>query len=277
MGEINNPTGGGGGGGGLTVTQFDVGTLGIPSIAQLSPFTGNLLSANLMGQKIAGNSYGANMRDIGDISIAAGGSADQADPTSAVPIFRVQRRAYTIASGASGNSRDVNGFTSRFARTSNGPFFPWILWYRFGLGNVNQKNDGRFFMGAAPNSDLDVTAAGGVGAFVNVAGIGKEDADANIQFIYNDNAGLVTKVDTGYVYANSLTTIFDLFVSFNGTDVAIRLDDLINTVTSSNSANANIPSLDTRLNLQFALGGGSLSAGFATLCLCQACYYQPIG
>lgn len=273
MGSITNPTSGGSSG--LTVSAFDVGTLGIPAIDQISPFTGRLYSADLWGQLVGATTFGNTQDSIGALSVAAFGNNDLPDPTSAVPIFRVQRRRATVFNASSINIRDVNSASSRFARTSNTPFFPWIIWQRFGFGNTG-KTDGRFFQGVASNADLNVTAAL-PSTFFNIAGIGKDDSDTNIQFMYNDNAGVATKVDTGFVYATSMTTIFDLFVSFDGTNVAVRLIDLINGADVIDTQNSNIPAIDTRLNLQGVWGGGSLTVGFVTICMNAWGYYQPIG
>lgn len=274
MGSITNPISGGGGGG-LAVAAFDIGTLGIPAIDQIPPFTGRLYSASLWGQLVGATMFGNTQDSIGALSVAAFGNNDIPDPASAVPIFRIQRRRATVFNASSINIRDVNSASSRFARTSNAPFFPWIIWQRFGFGNTG-KTDGRFFQGVATNGDLNVTATL-PSAFINIAGIGKDDSDANIQFMYNDGAGAATKVDTGFVYAASMTTIFDLFVSFDGTNVAVRLIDLINGVDATDTQNANIPNIDTRLNLQGVWGGGSLTVGFVTICMNAWGYYQPIG
>jgi hypothetical protein len=88
-------------------------------------------------------------------------------------------------------------------------------------------------------------------AFTDCIGVGKDAADTNLQLIYNDSAGVATKVDLGVVFpANTQNTdVYDLRVSCYPNDTVLywslyreNTGDMV-----EGSVNTNIPSTTTFL------------------------------
>lgn len=60
-------------------------------------------------------------------------------------------------------------------------------------------------------------------SLVNLVGLGKDTGDTNLQFMYNDNAGTATKVDTGIALATSDVIEFRMFCPSGGANITFAV------------------------------------------------------
>lgn len=271
MGSINNP----GASGGVTgLADETIGTLSIPITEVVAPNIAAPFVGSNFGSVFGGVTYRYNASNTGSLSMAAlGGTPTAADPTSNALLSRIARRVQSSGAGIGFSTTLFDAmFQPFFARTTGAPFVPWALFHRFGLEN-GTKLDGRLFTGMSRVGASNIAA--GLLAMQDIIGIGKDDADANFQFIHNDNAGNATVTDTGIVVQTGV--IYDLYIYATDGNLAMKFFDIQNPAAfASIDAALNIPTLDVSLRYTHAFGNGNLTApAFETVPL-DAWYYGSI-
>lgn len=99
------------------------------------------------------------------------------------------------------------------------------LYWEFLL--VNTKSDQTFFIGWAPGTvSLGNTVV--PSALINMVGFGKDQGDANLQFMVNNGAGTATKIDTGIAWSS-----FGTFANRHLLSVRLDCDAAGNTITAT--------------------------------------------
>jgi hypothetical protein len=134
---------------------------------------------------------------------------------------------------------------------------------RFGYyapgGTVPVRN--RFFCGYTSNSGLNIGLVDGTfDAMPNVWGVGKDDLDTNIQFITNDAAGNITKVDTGIAYseAGAANKLLYLYCYTAWQSDLVRLILLLKDtgVSVSQDFTTNLSARDTDMMFHYSMNEG---------------------
>ena len=107
---------------------------------------------------------------------------------------------------------------------------------------------------------------------VNMVGMGWDNGDTNIQFMYNDGTGAATKVDLGASFPRPAVaddTLYEVILfSPPGTtqSVGYMITDLKNDVSTSGVVTTNLPSTTTLLapNAWVSVGGTSSVIGIVS-------------
>jgi hypothetical protein len=86
-------------------------------------------------------------------------------------------------------------------------------------------------------------AAANISPLLDLVGFGRDTADANLQFMYNDNTGSATKIDLGASFARSSSDLYEtfFFCSPNASVIYYAATNRTSGATVSGSVNTNLP------------------------------------
>lgn len=182
---------------------------------------------------------------------------------------RIEYLVTTAATTAVASFRN-NG---QFFAAGTGSFGGYLSIIRWGPATGVTNTTKRAFSGvigssAAP-TDIQPSTQ------VNIAGMGWDAADANIQFMHNDGSGTATKVDTGIPRASAdRSSVYEIatYVAAGTTDVNWQITDLVSGAVASGVATTNVPAASTMLgqNTWTSVGGTSAVTGVAIM----SCYFE---
>lgn len=215
----------------------------------------------------AGNS--TTVGALGSIAPSAIGTATAANvaTTNLYSMMRcIEYLVTTAAATAIAGFRSSTGQFFRGAAAGQGGFHMVCRW---GAATGVATATNRCFIGLRQvGTPTDVEPS----SLANILGVGWDAADANIQFMCNDAAGVATKIDLGAglpVPTVDRTSVFEveIFCAPNGTAVFYEVTNLTTGATASGSAAADLPAATILLAPHgwMSVGGTSSVIGLALM------------
>jgi hypothetical protein len=85
--------------------------------------------------------------------------------------------------------------------------------------------------------------------FLNCIGVGKDSGESNLSFLYNDNVGLCSKIDTGFSVSSTSVFRLTIYIPPVGTTMYMTLEKISTTSIQSvnSSRSVNLPAIGTFL------------------------------
>lgn len=213
-----------------------------------------------------GTQWRVTFDDSGYAPVEQSGNGTQNHPfdTSATTDFNSLNYRFCTASGApracsgfrSGGSDAQHFFKTSASAANSGGFKRSII-----FGVLVQDNDGQAFFGecvAGENPCAD--GLNNPSTFFNTFGFGKDDTDANLQFMHNDGSGVAVKVDTGVTVASLIGKILKLEIDVprGGASATARLIDAgTGTTLAENTAVSEIPVATISMDWCVAINNGA--------------------
>lgn len=169
------------------------------------------------------------------------------------------------ATAVAGMRSQANQFTVGGTAANRGGFHLVAVWGpATGVANATH----RAFVGMRPTGvPTDVEAS----VLTDMVGMGWDAADANVQFLHNDSAGVATKIDLGAAFpvpAVDRTTIYRITMfSPPGTtqSVSYQIENLDTAASATGTVTTNLPGTAAPIapTVQMSVGGTSTVVGVA--------------
>lgn len=157
---------------------------------------------------------------------------------------------FTLGTGTvAGNTSGVRDPAAYYHRGSAAGRGGWFIACRFAVETF--ASDIQVLLGLTAAT---TALAGEASAYTNMVGIGKDAADANWQFMYNDASGTATKINT--TIAVNATDVLDFFCFAppNGTEVHFELRNaMTGALLASATATTDLPVNTTMLTARASL------------------------
>lgn len=153
-------------------------------------------------------------------------------------------RTTTAAINSSASQRCDDVFLRVYRTTTSGA---GGFSYRSMIALSTSRATQRLFVGVksgttAPGASTDPSA------MTDIVGIGKDEADANLQVMHNDASGAATKVDLGVTVASLQDKLLDVLIATNSDgSVTVTVENLTDGTSYTATATTNLPTVDTRL------------------------------
>lgn len=185
-------------------------------------------------------------------------------PVLAVGSLRSSTRRAIVTSAATANSAsELRATTTRCWRGDAPGLGGFFVPFRFGCSSAVAGQ--RLFVGLMSITTAIATTQDPA-ALTNVIGIGNAAADANLQILHNDGAGVATKVNLGAAFpvpssVNNAMYDLTLFAAANATSIGWRVARLdTGAVASGNIVTADIPASTTFLAPHFYINNNAVAA-----------------
>jgi hypothetical protein len=208
----------------------------------------------------AGNS--TTVTTFGAAALTATGTATGANVATTNRHTWMKRVEYLVTSATSTAVAGWRLAANQYARggSAGDGGFHFICQWGPATGVATTSN--RAFVGLSNNTNAptDVNPS----TLVDIIGMGWDSADTNIQFLYNDNGGTASKLDTGLpVPTVDRTKVYELvmFCSPNGSAIHFEITDIVEGGSSYvGTVNTNIPSSTTLLSPRGYMSAGGTSS-----------------
>jgi hypothetical protein len=156
-------------------------------------------------------------------------------------------RRFRVASAASaGSAASIRGSSTLVWRGNAAGLGGFHMMCHWGLSTALSGQ--RCFVGLM-NQTTAPGAAADISPLLDMVGFGRDTADANLQFMYNDNSGSATKVDLGASFARSSSDLLETFIYCppNGSIIYYVAENRTSGASASGSVNTNLPTATTFL------------------------------
>lgn len=204
-----------------------------------------------------------SLGDYNDGSTSLGG-ATAGVGTAATLLDRLSHREGSVGGGTGANFAFKQLFNPGIFRRPSGTAYAGShkCTMRGGFPTAGQHADSRLFVGLV-NSVGGVVVDIGNGAntlnnLINMVGIVKDDADANLFFAQNDASGTIDKVDTGITYASIINHLLRISIELLwGSDaIIVTIEDLDNGAAATHTFTTGLMSGNIELAAQFGANRG---------------------
>jgi hypothetical protein len=176
------------------------------------------------------------------------------------------RRFRIASSAAAGNVASIRGSSTLVWRGNAANLGGFHFMCHWGL-STNFSGQ-RCFVGLMGQTTAPGAAAD-VSALTNLIGFGRDTADTNLQFMYNDNSGSASKIDLGASFARSTTDLLEVFMfcAPNGSTIYYVAENKTAGVSTSGSVNTDLPSSTTFLDFHLWTENNATSSAAQLDCL----------
>jgi hypothetical protein len=200
---------------------------------------------------------------IGQIAPTATGTAT-ARTIATTNSFTWQKRIGFVSAAAISSSSGLRSAVLQVGLSNISNAGGFFFQTRFGISDAALVPTARTFVGLT-SSTLTLPSAGEPSILTNIIGMGHDSTDANFQIMFNDGAGVATKIDLGTDFTKSPTVATDmyhliLYAAPNSTTVFYEVRNIRLGVASSGSINTNIPAVNQLLTWQLWRNTGSTAA-----------------
>ena len=207
---------------------------------------------------------GTTVTSLGWPAITGQGTATAATVGTGNRRSNMQRIEYLVTTpsttAVAGARMNSNGFAVNGSSSWEGGFFGFM---HGGPSTGLTNSSHRFFMGmgdTSASSDVEPST------LTNIAGIGWDAADANVQFMHNDGSGTATKIDLGASFAVPSTdraTIYRLrLFAPPGTTrtLSYEVTELESGAVASGTVTTNLPAASSYITPKMYASVGGVSA-----------------
>ena len=207
---------------------------------------------------------GTTVTSLGWPAITGQGTATAATVGTGNRRSNMQRIEYLVTTpsttAVAGARMNSNGFAVNGSSSWEGGFFGFM---HGGPSTGLTNSSHRFFMGmgdTSASSDVEPST------LTNIAGIGWDAADANVQFMHNDGSGTATKIDLGASFAVPSTdraTIYRLrLFAPPGTTrtLSYEVTELESGAVASGTVTTNLPDATSYITPKMYASVGGVSA-----------------
>lgn len=216
----------------------------------------------MWAQADGSNTFNGGFDTVGSLPLSVAQAASHPSLAATNLLTSTVRQRQTTSANTNQNATWFsNVAVNRWYRSVSGSALAggFDFFCRVGLETIAAGN--RIFVGmltgtAAPTASSDPSA------FVNMAGLAKDAADTNVQFMHNDGSGTATKVDLGVAFTALADHVLEvtLHCEPNGSEIEYDIFDVDAATHYTGSVNTNLPAQDAILGPVAHCNTGSSSA-----------------